>query len=467
MAYDLIIHNALLVDETGAWRGAVAALGGRIAALFAGDPDGPADETLDAGGLPVLPGLIDAHVHFNDPGRADWEGFEAGSMSAAAGGITTVLDMPLNNRPAVVDGPTLAAKRDALAGRSVVDYALWGGLVEGRAGTLAAQDAAGAVAYKAFMSASGIEDFPAVSDGTLLDGLRHAARSGRLVGVHAESEALTAHFAARLRAAGRTDRRAWLDARPPLAELDAIARALRLAREARARLHIVHVSTAEGVDLVEAARRAASVPAQTGGQPVSCETCPHYLTLDDNDFVALGPDAKCAPPLRPRATVEALWQRVLAGAVDLIASDHSPCPTADKRRGDADIWAAWGGISGVQLLLPLLLTEGVYRRGLTLPQLVRLTSAAPARLFGLQGKGALRPGADADFTLIDPDAEWTVEPSRLFSRHTHTPYAGRRLRGRVLATVVRGRVVFRDGAIIAAPGWGRLLTGWQGDGVTG
>jgi allantoinase len=448
--YDLCIRNALFADENGLFRGALGIREGKIAALFADAPDGAADEEIDAGGLVVLPGLVDAHVHFNDPGRADWEGFACGSMGAAAGGITTVVDMPLNNDPAVVDGATLAAKRAAIQGQSVVDYLLWGGLVTDNVARLAEQDAAGAVAYKAFMSNSGIADFQCATDGVLFAGLRHAAGVGKLVAVHAESESLTSHFTAQLRANGRTDRRAWLESRPPLAELEAIGRALLLACAAGARLHVVHVSTAEGIDLIDAARRA--------GQPVSCETCPHYLSLDEEDFVAIGPAAKCAPPLRPRATVEALWERVLSGKVDLIASDHSPCPTADKQRGDDDIWAAWGGITGVQTLLPLLLHEGVHRRGMALPQLVRLTAANPARLFGLYPrKGTLRPGADADLALVDLDEEWTVRAGELFARHKHSPYDGRRLRGRVRTTLVRGRVVYRDGAITAPPGHGQMI----------
>jgi allantoinase len=449
-SYDLCITNARIVDEHDEFYGAIGIRDGRIAALLAGAPDTPATQTLDAGGRVVLPGLIDAHVHFNEPGRTDWEGFECGSMGAAAGGVTTVIDMPLNNYPAVVNSATLAAKRAALEGRSVVDYLLWGGLVSDNVAQLAQQDAAGAVAYKAFMSNSGIDDFAAVSDGVLLDGLRHAAGSGKLVAVHAESEALTAHLTVQLRTDGRNDRRAWLESRPPFTEVEAIGRALLLAREARARLHIVHVSTAAGIDLVDAARRA--------GQPATCETCPHYLALDEDDFVAIGPAAKCAPPLRPRAIVEALWQRVLAGQVDTIGSDHSPCPTADKRRGDDDIWAAWGGISGVQAMLPLLLDQGVHKRGMPLPLLARLTSANPARLFGLYPrKGSLRPGADADLAIVDPDAEWTLRAADLFARHKHSPYDGRRLRGQVLATLVRGQVVYRDGAIVARPGYGQFI----------
>lgn len=450
MAYDLCIRNALVVDEDGMAAGSLCVSGGRVAGRFSGEPDAPAATMIDAGGRVVLPGVVDAHVHFNDPGRADWEGFERGSMGAAAGGVTTVVDMPLNCFPAVVDGATLAAKRESLRGRSLVDYALWGGLVTDNVARLPEQDALGAIGYKAFMSASGIDDFQCVADGVLFDGLRHAASSGKVVAVHAESEALTSHFTPRLRASGRADRRAWLESRPPLAELEAIGRALLLAREAGARLHVVHVSTPEGIDLIDAARLA--------GQPVTCETCPHYLALDEQDFLALGPDAKCAPPLRPRMAVEGLWERVLAGKVDLIASDHSPCPTADKRRGDGDIWAAWGGITGVQTMLPLLLHEGVSRRGMSLSLLARLTAANPARLLGLfPGKGSLQPGADADLAVVDLNEEWLVRPEDLRARHTHSPFVGRRLRGRVKLTVVRGRVVYRDGEVPSSPGWGRLV----------
>jgi allantoinase len=450
MRYDLCIANALIADETGVFRGAIGIRDGRIAALFADRPDAPADEQIDASGLLVLPGLVDAHVHFNDPGRADWEGFDCGSMGAAAGGVTTVVDMPLNNFPAAVDGATLAAKRAALDGRSVVDYLLWGGLVTDNVATLVEQDAAGAAAYKGFMSHSGIADFPAVTDGVLFEGLCHAAHVDKFVGLHAESEALTTHFTSQLRASGRTDRRAWLESRPPFTELEAINRALLLARIARARLHIVHVSLAEGIDLIDTARR--------GDQIVTCETCPHYLVLDEDDFIAIGPTAKCAPPLRSRATVAALWQRIMAGQVDVIASDHSPCPTADKQRGEQDIWAAWGGITGVQTMLPLLLHEGVYRRGMSVPLLSRLTAANPARLFGLYPrKGTLRLGADADVVIVDPDEEWTIQAGELFARHKHTPYDGRRTRGRVRTTIVRGQVVYRNGEIVARLGHGRLL----------
>jgi allantoinase len=450
MHYDLYIANALVIDEDGTWRGGLGVCDGKIVAHFTNEQDGSADTVIDAGGLPVLPGLVDAHVHFNEPGRTDWEGFTCGSMGAAAGGVTSLIDMPLNNYPAAVDGTTLRSKQAAMQGHSVVDYRFWGGLVTDNVALLPEQDAAGAIAYKAFMSNSGIDDFAAVTDGVLLDGLRHAASVGKLVAVHAESEALTSYLTAQIRASGRVDRHAWLESRPPFTELEAINRALFLARTAGARLHIVHVSIAEGIDQIAAARQS--------GQAVTCETCPHYLVLDEDDFIAIGPAAKCAPPLRSRKNVEALWQRVLAGQVDLIASDHSPCPTSDKQRGDQDIWAAWGGITGVQTLLPLLLDEGVYRRGMSLSLLTKLTAANPARVFGLYPrKGTLNIGADADLVIVDPHEEWTIQASELFAQHKHTPYDGRTVRGRVQTTIVRGQVVFRDGEVVGPLGHGRRI----------
>jgi allantoinase len=449
--YDLLVTNARIVTEHEIMNGTIAVTAGKIVGILADAAGQKATTVFDAQGRYVLPGLIDTHVHFNQPGRDDWEGFVTGSQSAAAGGITTVIDMPLNNDPTVTDAAILVAKQHSVAASALIDYGLWGGLISDNVATMVAQKAAGALAFKAFMSNSGISDFVAVTDGVLLDGLREAARLGMLVAVHAESEALTQHLTNQLQSVGRADRAAWLEARPPYAELEAIQRALLLATAAHARLHVVHVSIAAGIDLVVAARRA--------GLQVTAETCPHYLTLDSDDFVAIGPAAKCAPPLRSRAEVELLWQRVLDGSVDLIGSDHSPCPTSAKRSGDNDIWQAWGGISGVQLLLPLLLTEGVQQRGLSLPRLVQLTASNPARLFGLDPtKGSLLPGSDADLTIVDLEHEWTVSAETLFARHKHSPYLGRKLTGAVVATFVRGQLIYGQQRFWVEPGYGCFQT---------
>jgi allantoinase len=299
------------------------------------------------------------------------------------------------------------------------------------------------------MSASGV-DFERVDDDVLYAGLEVAGRLGSVIGVHAENEYVTALLGRRLREAGRTDRASWHESRPPATELEAIRRACYWARAAGGNLHVVHVTIADGLE--EIAR------AKLEGTRVTAETCPHYLFFDETDFERIGPPAKCSPPIRSRDEVEALWDAVLAGLVDTIGSDHSPCPWEDKERGADDIWQAWGGVSGIQTMLPALLTEGVHRRGLGLSALAVLTATNPARVFGLYPrKGAIRPGADADLVVVDPEREWTLEADELLYRNRHSAYVGSSFKGRVERTMVRGRVVYLDGQITAEPGYGQLL----------
>jgi allantoinase len=409
-----------------------------------------AEQRIDASGKLVLPGLVDAHVHFNEPGRTHWEGYATGSAAAAAGGITTFLDMPLNNDPPTLDGASLAVKAAAVADKSVVDYGLWGGIVPGNLDRLGELKAGGVVAAKAFMCHSGLDGYPGLDDAALYGALRHGAELDLIVGLHAESDGLTTSLGAAAQAAGQRDPRAWATSRPPFTEVEPVRRALYLAGETGASVHFVHVSTPAAVREVAAAR--------AQGVRATLETCPHYLALDEDDLARLGPYGKCAPPLRPRPLVEELWREVLAGRVDLIASDHSPCPPADKDRGQDDIWLAWGGLHGVQTLLPVLLDEGVYRRGMPLTQLVRLTSAAPARRYGLYPrKGALLPGSDADFVLVNPDAEWTLDAGMLKTRWPVSPFIGRRFHGRIDATFLRGLAVCRAGNLVVTPGFGRRV----------
>jgi allantoinase len=344
------------VLPTGRAPADIAIADGRISAIGAGLPE--AAETINARGLIVLPGLVDGHVHFNEPGRTDWEGWEAGTRGAAAGGVTTVCEMPLNAHPPTTTAAAFDEKVAAAATSALVDFGLWGGFVGESLDHLDALHAKGVVAIKAFMSDSGIADFPRVADDALAAGVARAAALGALFAVHAESDEMTRALGADLRAR-RKDRAAWTASRPPAAELEAIGRFLACGKDTpkRARMHVVHVSTADG--LAKLAR------ARAQGRPVTAETCPHYLWFTDQDFDRIGPALKCAPPVRDAANRERLWRALLAGEVTLIGSDHSPCPAADKHKGDADIWQAWGGVAGIQATLPVLVTEGVHRRGLS------------------------------------------------------------------------------------------------------
>ena len=330
MTFERVIAGGRIVTPDRVVHGNIGIRAGRVAAISV-DPL-PGEETLDARGRVVLPGAVDLHVHFNEPGRTHWEGWGPGSRAAAAGGVTTVVEMPLNAIPPTTTAAALVTKVQAAQASSVVDFALWGGLITDNLADLPALAQGGVVGFKAFMCPSGTAEFPHVEDGILYEGLCRIAQLDLLLAVHAESHWITRHLTEQLQAQRRRDRQAWAESRPPIAELEAIQRALFLASRAGCRLHIVHLSRPEGTELVQEAKDA--------GQMVTVETCAHYLTLTDDDLVRLGRVAKCAPPLRDRAAQDRLWQDVLAGRVDCITSDHSPCPTDDKTRGNEDIWQA-------------------------------------------------------------------------------------------------------------------------------
>ncbi len=445
--YDLLIRNGTLVlPDAPPTRGDLAVADGRIVVIGEEIEEGARDE-IDATGLVILPGVIDAHVHFNEPGRAEWEGFATGTRALAAGGTTTYFDMPLNAHPPTLDAWSFDLKCRAAEAASLVDFALWGGLVPGDLDRLDELAARGVVGFKAFMSNSGISDFEAVDDLTLLEGMARAARLGKIVAVHAESDQITGRLAARAVAEGRTGVRDYLRSRPVVAELEAIERAITFAAETGCALHIVHVSTGWGVDLVASAR--------ARGVDVSCETCPHYLVLSEDDMERLGAIAKCAPPLRDQAEQDALWRHLTGGMLPMVASDHSPAPPEMKR--DGDFFKVWGGISGCQSLLPLLLSEGYHRRGIPLSTLARVMSTFVARRFGLDAhKGRLAVGAHADLVLVDLDASAVLAAEDLHYRHRHSPFVGRQLRGQVVRTLLRGTTTFLDGAIVSGP-IGRLV----------
>lgn len=411
----MVVRGGTVVTSSGLLRADVEVEDGEIVAVAPGLDEQP--DEIDAGGLHVLPGVVDVHVHFNEPGRADWEGIATGSAAVAAGGGTCFADMPLNAHPPTIDAAAFAEKRAAMERSSVCDFALWGGLVPGNLDRLEELAACGVVGFKAFMCPSGIDDFEAADDATLQAGMERAAALGLPVAVHAESPR-------RLLPPGGTGWRDWARSRPVEVELDAIERALTFAGAAGCALHVVHVSTGAGVRLVAAAR--------ARGVDATCETCPHYLLFDEDDVEALGALGKCAPPLRPPTVRAELWDELLGGSIDLVASDHSPAPPSMK--GGDDAFAAWGGIAGCQTLLPALLADGRVA-----PEAVaRLASGAPAERFRLTRKGRIEPGADADLALVALDEEWTLAADDLRYRHRHSPYAGRTFRGRVVRTLLRG-----------------------------
>jgi allantoinase len=446
MSLDLLIRGATVVREDGSERLDVGTADGRIVSL---GPElaGPAKEEIAADGLHLLPGVVDGHVHFNEPGRSDWEGFATGTRALAAGGATAAIEMPLNADPPTVTAAAFDAKRACLERAAVVDVGLWGGLVPGALDAMDELADRGVVGFKAFMCSSGIDDFPRTDDFTLYEGMCRAETLGLPVAVHAENDAITAALAGRARAAGRLGARDFLGSRPAIAELEAVGRAIALAEASGCALHVVHVSTGRAVAVIAEAR--------ARGVDVSCETAPHYLVLTEEDAEILGTVAKCAPPLRSAQEAQALWQALADGTLPMVASDHSPAPWSLK--DGADWFAAWGGISGCQTMLTLLLEEGYHARRLSLALIAQATSGYVARRFRLHGKGRLEPGADADIVLVDLAAHRTVSTEELHYRHRHSPFVGRTLRARVVRTVLRGRTVFADGRFTDPP-TGNLLT---------
>jgi allantoinase len=401
-------------------------------------------EEIDATGLHVFPGVLDIHVHFNEPGRTEWEGAATGSRALAAGGGTMFFDMPLNSTPCTVNAREFDRKRAALEAASIADFGLWGGLVPGNIDEMEELAGRGAVGFKAFLCDSGLPEFPRCDDATLYDGLSKAARLELPIAIHAENQELTGALSRRMREEGRTGIRDFLASRPVIAEVEAIQRATLLAGEAGAKLHIVHVSSGRGV--------VAALEARSRGVDVSIETCPHYLFFTGADVERLGgvlkcaAILKCAPPLRDSAQREALWTRVLDGSVDMIASDHSPAPQTMKT---GDFWQAWGGIQGVQSTLSVLLDRGVHARNLPLERIAALVSANPARRFRIPNKGRLAQGCDADLVLVDLSQSHTLRAEDLHQRHPLSPYIGVKFYGIVRRTIRRGETIFQDGVVTA------------------
>lgn len=447
-SFDLIIRNADVVLEQEVRRLDIGIAGGVIAELGERLPE-EGEQELDASGKLVMPGMVDAHVHLNEPGRGDWEGFRTGSAALAAGGCTAYIDMPLNGFPPTTRASALKMKKELAASNSYTDYAFWGGLVPGNLDDLLPLAEEGAVAFKAFMSATGIEgedEFREVDDLTLIRGMERISELGKVLALHAESETITSALREEKLKAGEVTAYDYEASRPVMAEVEAVSRALLYAKYTGCALHFVHISSPQAVEIIDQAKRE--------GQDVTLETCPHYLVLTVDDLDRIGADAKCAPPLRSKEVSEGLWRLLAEGKIDMVTSDHSPCPTSWKRKGSG-LFEAWGGISGAQSSLELMLDEGHLKRDIPLPVLARALSVAPARRFGLSGrKKGISIGADADLVLVNLSSGYRLEAEDLYYRHRHSPYVGRDFNCRVEGTLVRGQWVYRlgpDGGIFGQP----------------
>jgi allantoinase len=407
---------------------------GRILEVVAPHQIPPNAEIHDFDHTSILPGLVDSHVHINDPGRADWEGFETATRAAAAGGYTLLVDMPLNCLPATTNVPALEAKRAAAQGRCRVDWMPWGGVVADNPLDIEPLASAGVPGFKCFLVHPGIDGFTMVTEPQLRAALPYVARTGLPLLVHAELPAPIDSASANLANADWSLYETYLQSRPEEAELSAIRMLLSLCREYKFRLHIVHLSAAKALPELRAAR--------AEGLPVTVETCPHYLHLAAESVPKGATLFKCAPPIRSRENCDQLWQALRDGTIDLVATDHSACPPEMKRLAEGNFRTAWGGIASLSVALPLMHTEAI-NRGFSLSDIARWMAAAPANLVGChKRKGRLAAGYDADFVIFDPETEFVVTEDRLHYRHPVSPYLGEKLRGEVKATYLRGNLVF-------------------------
>jgi allantoinase len=442
-----VIRSRRVVTPDGVAPAAIHVVGGVIARVADWD-DVPIGADLDdVGELAILPGVVDTHVHLNEPGRTEWEGFATATQAAAAGGTTTLVDMPLNSIPPTTTRDGLAAKRAAAAGHVAVDVGFWGGVVPGNAGELEGLVTDGVRGFKCFLIDSGAPEFGWVGEPELAAAMPTLARLDVPLLCHAEVAGPIDAASAGLAGADPRAYATWLDSRPAAAEEDAIELVARMCRATRARTHIVHHSAATALPLIRSAR--------TDGLPLTAETCPHYLHFVAERIPDGATAFKCAPPIRDAANREALWRALADGILDLVASDHSPCTPSLKALDAGDFVGAWGGVAGLQLALPVTWTEA-RARGHGLGDVARWMSAAPARLAGLDRKGAIAAGKDADLVIFDDTATFEVTPERIRHRHRVTPYAGETLTGVVTATYLRGERIW-DGARVTATELGVLI----------
>ncbi|MEU4240281.1 allantoinase AllB [Actinoplanes sp. NPDC026619] len=417
---DLVLRSRRVVTPAGVAPAAVSISGEKIVAIGPYDAPIEAASQVDLGDLALLPGLVDTHVHVNEPGRTEWEGFATATRAAAAGGVTTIIDMPLNSLPPTVSVDALKIKQKAATGQIRVDVGFWGGAIPGNSGDLPGLHEAGVFGFKSFLADSGVPEFPPVSAEELATALEAV---DALFVVHAEDPG---HLHDAASSAAYAD---FLASRPAEAEHAAIATAIAAARASGRRVHILHLSAAGALPLIAAAK--------ADGVRVTAETCPHYLTLDAGTIPDGATEFKCCPPIRDSANADQLWQALADGLITCVVSDHSPCTPELKRQDTGDFAAAWGGIASVQLGLPVIWTAA-RDRGYGLADVVDWMARRPADLVGLSAKGRIEVGADADLVAFDPDATFTVDPHQLHHKNPVTPYAGKVLHGVVRTTWLRG-----------------------------
>ncbi|KKK39946.1 allantoinase [Mesobacillus campisalis] len=436
MKYDLIIKGGEVVFRDVVRKADIAISNGKISAI--GETiEADSKQVLEAEGQYVMPGMIDSHVHICEPGRTEWEGFITGSKALAAGGITMYIDMPLNALPATTTKKALELKIKAAEGKNYVDYALFGGLINGNLEQLQELSEGGVVAYKCFLSTCGSDipnDFSNVDDYTLYAGMEKLAELGHILLIHAENSVITDRLAEKKVKEGKLTARDYVESRPIIAEVEAVKRSLFFAKETGCKVHFVHISSAEAVEEI--------IKARQEGQDVTLETCPHYLTMTVNEFEEIGPIAKCAPPLRNEAEQERLWDVLKQGKIDMLTSDHSPCPPEMKDSETNNMFEVWGGITGCQNNVDLMFDEAVKKRNVPVTEFVRMIATNPAERFNLKTKGEIAVSKDADIILIDQKQSYVVSAEHLYYRHKHSPYIGRIINCRVTKTFVRGHLVF-------------------------
>ena len=451
--FDLVIRGRRVMFQNELIPASIYTNAGRIAAITSFEEIPPDCKIVEAGeDSIVMPGLVDSHVHVNEPGRTEWEGFATATRAAAAGGVTTIVDMPLNSIPATTTLEGLNAKLAAARDKLMVDTAFWGGVVPGNTGELARLWDAGVVGFKCFLVHSGVDEFPNVSENDLREAMPELARLGAMLIVHAETPGPIEAACCQPTVEDSTFDRsygAFLGSRPRAAENEAVELMIRLSRETGCRIHIVHHSSADALAMLRLAK--------TSGAQLTVETCPHYLHFAAEDIADGATEFKCCPPIRERANREQLWEALRDGTIDMVVSDHSPCPPEMKLPEQGDFMKAWGGISSLQLRLPVMWTEA-NARGFNINQLAEWLCGLPARQVGLgQQKGSISVGGDADIVIWNPNREFRVGPEMIQHRHKLTPYAGETLRGVVEKTFLRGQMVYDGGEFARHPSGEILL----------